>query len=455
MTEFADILHADIKINNDLIKKDLIENSKSFSPKETETQNQNSGNDLNTQGKDDTQRSTDNAEAKTLGKHTGKEVPTADTERTVHTGATDAPRPTEAKETAGSGGISGTGGNTVKKNIPPPYKFVNYKELSKYNPCFFNYDCTFSECREMKHLYEYFKAYDKIKGHINCEKRQKDKYYAYLNYMSYLYNKHKYDEECCSWGATVCSDYFLECDEYYDPRKLISAIESNDQTKCEKIKNSLIANKSEEISTIDPKDKNNMYIKYLTCSRATHSNFENEGLKCQQPEFNALRNNKFTAVRPVYKAQKSNSKLRGKQLTINGKSINVVLISDPNSIITGEENSKIPELENYNTLFPEIRGAARENYVKQAEEACKNGKPTEGMETYCKRSKRYNDIINGAKLQSRKHIELNDTQNWENIDSPADASFLNDLLQQLPVRMGAVSLVSLGTITMLFMYYKV
>ncbi|KMZ96101.1 hypothetical protein PVNG_06496 [Plasmodium vivax North Korean] len=295
MKEFADILHADIKINNDLIKEDLIENSKPFFTKETETQNQNSGSDSNTEGKDKTQESTDNSEAKTLGKPTGKEGPTADTGTKLHTDDTEAQGSTKAKETVGSGGNSGTGGNTVKKYIPPPYKFVNYKELSKYNPCFFNYDCKISECREMKHLYEYFKAYDKIKGHIKCEDRKKDKYYTYLKYMSYLYNKHKYEEECCSWGATVCSDYFLECDEYYDPRKLISAIESNDQTECEKIKNSLIANKSEEISNIDPKDKNNMYIKYLTCSRATHSNFENEGLKCQQPEFNALRNNKFTA----------------------------------------------------------------------------------------------------------------------------------------------------------------
>ncbi|KMZ96126.1 hypothetical protein PVNG_06429 [Plasmodium vivax North Korean] len=305
----------------------------------------------------------------------------------------------------------------------------------------------------MKHLFEYFKNYDKIKGKFDCVKAKNDKYFKYFKYISFLYNKHK--ESCCSWGATVCSDYFLECDEYYDPNKLVSAIESHDHKECKKIKDSLTANKSEEVSTIDPKDENNMYIKYLTCSRATHSNFENEGLKCQQPEFNALRNNKFTAVRPVYKAQKSNSKLKGKKLTINGKPINVVLISDPNAIITGEENSNALELENYNTLFPEIRGAARENYIKQAKEACKNGTPTEGMETYCKRSKRYNDIINRVNLQSRKHVEVGDTQYWENIDSPADTSFLNDLLQQLPVRIGAVSLASLGTITMLFMYYKV
>ncbi|SCA59820.1 Plasmodium vivax Vir protein, putative, partial [Plasmodium vivax] len=162
-----------------------------------------------------------------------------------------------------------TAQSTNSTQSQAPAKFVKHYELSKHEPCYFNYDCTFSECREMKHLFEYFKNYDEVNKKIDCEKRQKDKYYTYLKYMSYLYNKHKYEEECCSWGATVCSDYFLQCDEYYDPLKLISAIESNDQTECKKIKDSLIANKSEETSTIDPKEENNMYIKYLTCSRAT------------------------------------------------------------------------------------------------------------------------------------------------------------------------------------------
>ncbi|CAI7719455.1 PIR protein [Plasmodium vivax] len=436
ITNVANLIDANIKINNDLIKGDFDVNYKAIVRETAPSSSTPTAGAGNSQESGAAEGSLKNGET---------------TPPNINKGGEGSRQNQNAGRSSQSGGIGGAQNN---ERLKKQAKFVKYYDFSKYKPCFFNYDCTFSECREMKHLFEYFKNYDEVNKKIDCEKRQKDKYYTYLKYMSYLYNKHKYEEECCSWGATVCSDYFLQCDEYYDPLKLISAIESNDQTECKKIKDSLIANKSEETSTIDPKEENNMYIKYLTCSRATHSNFENEGLKCQQPEFNALRNNKFTAVRPVYKAQKSNSKLKGKKLTINGKQINVVLISDPNSIITGEDNSKTPELENYNTLFPEIRGAARKNYIKQAEEACKNGTPTEGMETYCKRSKRYNDIINGAKLQSRKLIEVSDTQNWEDIDAPSDTSFLNDILQQLPVRMGAVSLASLGTITMLFMYYK-
>ncbi|SCA59856.1 VIR protein [Plasmodium vivax] len=436
ITDVANLIDANIKINNDLIKEDFDVNYKDVVPETSTSSSTTTSGPGDSQASGAAEKPLENGETTTPSKNEGGE----------------GPRQNEnAGRSAQSGGIGGAQNN---EGLKEPAKFVKYYDFSKYKPCYFNYDCTFSECREMKHLYEYFKAYDKIKGNIKCEHRKKDKYYTYLKYMSYLYNKHKYEEECCSWGATVCSDYFLECDEYYDPNKLVSAIESHDHKECKKIKDSLTANKSEEASTIDPKDENNMYIKYLTCSRATHSNFKNEGLRCQQPEFNALRKNKFAAVRPVYKTQTSNLELKGKKLTINGKAINAVLISDPNAIITGEANSNTPELENYNTLFPEIRGAARKAYVKEAKEACKNGTPKKGMETYCERSKRYNDIINGAELQPEKLIDVGNTQNLEDIDSPADTSSINDLLQQLPVRMGAVSLASLGAVTMLFMYYK-
>ncbi|CAG9478552.1 unnamed protein product [Plasmodium vivax] len=346
-----------------------------------------------------------------------------------------------------------TAQSTNRTSSQSPYTSVKNHELSKHEPCYFNYDCTFSECKEMKHLFEYFKNYDEIKKKINCEKRQEDKYYTYLKYMSHLYNKHKYEEECCSWGATLCSDYFLECDEYYDPNKLISAIESGNVRTCNKIKNLPKPNLSEETSTIDPEDKNNMYIKYLTCSYVTHSDFKKKGLRCQQPGYSPFRKNKFAPVRAVNNAENNN--LKGKKLTINGKSINAVLISDPNEIITredGEENS----MPGYNyTLFPEIRGAARKAYVKQGEEACKNGKIKEGMEEYCRKSKRYNKIINLSNSQSANVTLKEDIENWEDIVIPDDTSFLNEILQRLPVRMGAVSLASLGAITMLFMYYKV
>ncbi|KMZ94928.1 hypothetical protein PVMG_06044 [Plasmodium vivax Mauritania I] len=327
MTEFADILHADIKINNDLIKKYLIENSKSFSPKETETQNQNSGNDLNTQGKDDTQRSTDNAEAKTLGKHTGKEVPTADTERTVHTGTTEEPGSTGDKGTTVPGKNTGTGGNTKSKDIPDPYKIVNYKELSKYNPCVFNYDCTLSECREMKHLYEYFKAYDTIKSNIKCGDGKNDKYFKYIKYISFLYNKHK--EDCCSWSAEICPDYFLSCDEYYNPSKFVSALESSDIATCDEMLKAPIPKKSEDVFSVDPNSEDNMYIKYFTCSYVTDSKFEKKGLRCQQPGYSAHLNDRLSARRNVIKPQNNTSGLDGNYFL----QVNIGRIANHNTLL--------------------------------------------------------------------------------------------------------------------------
>ncbi|VUZ96177.1 PIR protein [Plasmodium vivax] len=310
ITDVANLIDANIKINKDLIKDDFDVNYKAIvreTAPSSSTPTSGAGNSQESSGAEESLKN-----GKTTPPNSNKGGEGSD----------------QNKNVAGSARNAGTEGSQNNKELKKPAKFVKHYELSRHEPCYFNYDCTFSECREMKHLYEYFKAYDKIKGNIKCEHRKKDKYYTYLKYMSYLYNKHKYEEECCSWGATVCSDYFLECDEYYDPNKLVSAIESHD-----------------------------------------HKEF---------------------------------------------------LISDPNTIITGEANSNAPELKNYNTPFPEIRGVARKNYIKQAEEACKNGTPKEGMEIYCKRSKRCNDIINGVNLQSRKLIEVSDTQNWENIDSPAD-----------------------------------
>ncbi|KMZ91969.1 hypothetical protein PVMG_06087 [Plasmodium vivax Mauritania I] len=447
MKEFADILHADIKINNDLIKEDLTENSKPFFPKETETRNQNTGSDPNIEGKDKTQGSTDTDEAQTPEQNTGKAGPFADTETTVHTGAT------EALGSKGDKGTAEYGGNAVNKNIPDPYKIVNYKELSKYNPCFFNYDCTFSECREMKHLYEYFKNYDEIKKEVNCLKLKNDKYFKYIKYISFIYNKHK--EDCCSLGAEICPDYFLECDEYYNPNEIVSAIESGDIATCNKILKASVPDKSKDVPFVNPNSGENMYIKYFTCSYVTDSKFEKKGLRCQQPGYSAHLNDRLSARRNIIKRQNNTSGLDGKKITINGKTINAVLISDPYAKITGEDDAENSMPDYQYTLFPEIRGAARKAYVKQAEEACKNGEIKEGMEEYCRKSKRYNKIINLSNSQSANLTLKEDIENWEDIAIPDDTSFLSEILQQLPVRMGAVSLASLGAITMLFMYYKV
>ncbi|KMZ81703.1 hypothetical protein PVIIG_06142 [Plasmodium vivax India VII] len=435
ITDVANLIDANIKINNDLIKEDFDVNYKDVVPETSTSSSTTTSGPGDSQASGAAEKPLENGETTTPSKNEGGE----------------GPRQNEnAGRSAQSGGIGGAQNN---EGLKEPAKFVKYYDFSKYNPCVFNYDCTLSECREMKHLYEYFKAYDTIKSNIKCGDGKNDKYFKYIKYISFLYNKHK--EDCCSWSAEICPDYFLSCDEYYNPSKFVSALESSDIATCDEMLKAPIPKKSEDVFSVDPNSEDNMYIKYFTCSYVTDSKFEKKGLRCQQPGYSAHLNDRLSARRNVIKPQNNTSGLDGKKIIINGKTINVVLISDPYAKITGKDGTENSMPNDQYTLFPEIKGAARQAYVKQGEEACKNGKIKEGMEEYCRKSERYNKIINSVNSQSAKLTLEKDIENWEDIDVPADTSFLNDILQQLPVRMGAVSLVSLGTITMLFMYYKV
>ncbi|KMZ96389.1 hypothetical protein PVNG_06426 [Plasmodium vivax North Korean] len=434
ITDVANLIDANIKINKDLIKDDFDVNYNAIVPKTV-------------------------PRSSATTSDSGDSQPSVGAEESLKNGETTPPNnkggegSEHNKNVGGSAQNGGTEGSRDKEGLKESAKFVKHYELSKHEPCYFNYDCTFSECREMKHLFEYFKNYDKIKEKFDCAKAKNDKYFKYFKYISFLYNKHK--EDCCSLGAEICPDYFLSCDEYYNPNKIVSAIESSDIEACNKIKKSPISNIYGETSIINPEEENNMYIKYFTCSYVTDLNFGKKGLRCQQPGYSAHLNDKISARRNVIKPQNNTSGLDGKKIIVNGKTINVVLISDPYAKITGENTAENSMPNDNYTLFPEIRGVPRKAYVKQGEEACKNGEIKEGMEEYCRKSKRYNKIINLSNSQSANVTLKKDIENWEDIVIPDDTSFLNEILQRLPVRMGAVSLASLGAITMLFMYYKV
>ncbi|CAI7718396.1 PIR protein [Plasmodium vivax] len=346
-----------------------------------------------------------------------------------------------------------------------PFNIVVHKDLSKYNPCIFNIDCKFFECREMKHLYEYFINYNKIKTKIKCEKGEDSKYNTYLNYISSLYNKHIEEEGCCSWGAEMCPDYFLECDEAYDPQKLITAINSAEKSECTKLKESAGVIKHPEEMSEEDKLRNAMYIKHLECSYVPGTEFENKILRCKQKSQRKLFTNKFSSIYTSYKPPTSTTEPISKNITIDGKPINVVLLSDPNKKIRGEKakvfnrvDSKKVSSGYYSALFPEVTDNARDYYLEEAEKAekaCKNGTIKEGMEEYCRRSKEYNDIINGANYETEEHVQENTDMAFDNDeDSFTVPITLYDILKELPFRIGVVVLAALGTIAMLFLYYK-
>ncbi|KMZ83310.1 hypothetical protein PVBG_06373 [Plasmodium vivax Brazil I] len=252
--DVAKFLNADIEINKDLIEKDLNKNYKIIvppspartQPKEGDSQNSDTtgvvqtsrenqtppGNEANKGGQEVKESKV--AEApKVINGHestvNNKETQvSADNLRNQASG--------DSSGTQASAANTGSQGSEDEQKKKLPQEIINYKAYSTHNPCFFNYNCKFSECREMKHLYEYFKDYETIKNKINCDQRKNDEYFKYLKYISSIYNKHKDEEGCCSWGANMCPYYFLQCDEAYDPRKLVEALESGNSKKCSGIK---------------------------------------------------------------------------------------------------------------------------------------------------------------------------------------------------------------------------
>ncbi|SCO67110.1 VIR protein [Plasmodium vivax] len=447
LPEAAKLLRAGIEINNDLITEDLNNNLKSkVWSKEPKIIR------LPPEGEGSSAPNGTSASLEMPANKTSTGIPTSPSP--IINLANLAPSPSNSSL------VSPT--SNGKKE---PFNIISYKELRNYEPCFFIYNCKFSECIEMKYLYEYFKNYKYIKKEIKCDNKNRRNFVQYLENISILYNKHKEEEECCSWGETMCPDYFLDCDESYDPKKLLSAIESDEQT-CNEIKSKAGIANTTEVTFDNAKLDKNMYIKYMTCSYVTDPIFKKKSLRCQQPAYSPHLNNKYSHVRPVNMEQTDVSELKGKELTFSGNSVKAFLISNPKLKITGQtENATTPRISEFTTgkhytLFPEVTGKARNDYLKEGERPCTN-KPGEEMSEFCKRSKQYTDIINQAILPPEKLIEEAQVQTVEdNVvpedDNvfPVDFSSLNEILKNLPFRIGVVILAALGTLAMLFLYYK-
>ncbi|KMZ93288.1 hypothetical protein PVMG_05576 [Plasmodium vivax Mauritania I] len=442
LPEAAKLLRAGIEINNDLIAEDLNNNLKSkVWSKEPKIIR------LPPEGEGSSAPNGTSASLEMPANKTSTGIPTSPSP--IINLANLAPSPSNSSL------VSPT--SNGKKE---PFNIISYKELSNYEPCFFIYNCKFSECIEMKYLYEYFKNYKYIKKEIKCENENRGKFVEYLKNISILYDKHKEEEECCSWGETMCPDYFLDCDESYDPQKLLSASTSNNEKTCKDIISKAGIANTTEVTFDNAKLDKNMYIKYMTCSYVTDPIFKKKSLRCQQPAHSPHLNNKFSRVRPVNMEQTDVSNLKGKELTFSGNSVKAFLISNPKLKITGQTgNSTAPASSEFTTgkhytLFPEVTGKARDVYLQEAKTACIN-KPGEEMSEFCKRSKQYTHIINRAILPPEKLIEETQEQTGDDDFFPVDFSSLNEILKNLPFRIGVVILAALGTLAMLFLYYKV
>ncbi|KAI4833917.1 PIR protein [Plasmodium brasilianum] len=90
---------------------------------------------------------------------------------------------------------------------------------------------------EEKYLYDYFQNYDNIKTSDACNAVKSEEYEKYLNHIIELYNKHKTQKECCIGSFwPECEDYF-KCNDEFDPKKLLSTLNSNISKKCDNLTN--------------------------------------------------------------------------------------------------------------------------------------------------------------------------------------------------------------------------
>ncbi|KAI4833629.1 PIR protein [Plasmodium brasilianum] len=85
-----------------------------------------------------------------------------------------------------------------------------------------------------KYMFDYFTNYEHIKAKETCDNVKIDKYKKYLNYILELYNSKKKD--CCVQKISKCPNYFLNCDNEFNPSELISILGSSYDGNCNGLK---------------------------------------------------------------------------------------------------------------------------------------------------------------------------------------------------------------------------
>ncbi|SCO67911.1 VIR protein [Plasmodium vivax] len=313
---------------------------------------------------------------------------------------------------------------------------------------------------EKRNLYDYFKNHYKIKKSIACKTENKALFETYLKSINKTYKKYQGQEECCHWGASFCPDYFLSCDDVYNPSRLLLLLESKDEETCSKVEKEESHRTDELKDSQNSKENVDMYIKYLRCANVREPRFNETAIVCQQPGYRPHLSNSLMDRKRIGKTIDSNSTRPIHQLNINEKPVNVVLISSQDYNYYNVTNSKTYTPEGIYTLFPEITGNRRKDYEKEGEDAkeieeyCKKDKLPKHMKLYCQRSKKYSEYFNKPEYKNETIVELNETIP-EVEDEPISTSFFTaELLKTLPFRASVMVTLSLGVIMVFFMYYK-
>ncbi|SCO71524.1 VIR protein [Plasmodium vivax] len=111
-------------------------------------------------------------------------------------------------------------------------KLVYNSEISKHKPCFHYFDCKLDECMEMKNLHDYFKNFESMKDKIAGANNNRKLYCEYVAYIYGLYEKHEKDCCTCYFASDKCVEncpHYFKCEKKYNPYNFYSAL------KCDEI----------------------------------------------------------------------------------------------------------------------------------------------------------------------------------------------------------------------------
>ncbi|GAW83937.1 variable surface protein [Plasmodium gonderi] len=355
--------------------------------------------------------------------------------------------------------------NTTKSNFSDIIsEFINLRDCTKKNHNNI-YDCQYhftvknlDELKffiEQKNLYDYFKSYDKVISNIPCDTDNNNEYINYLKSISETYNEHNFHERCCHFGASYCPNYFLSCDDKYNPRNIINALQSKDKEECNKIKNANLNNKSKEENLENYSTQVDMYIKYLECANVNKPPFNGTSIICQHPGYHPSTRNTFFKEKNSERSADSNSSTKIHQIEINNKPFNVALISNDIYRSGNLTPSFAYTPEGIHTLFPEIIDDKRKKYENESEISCKGDHINETMQLYCERSKMYKKLLNGHQNKIYKNVSLYDILNMKDQELYNTPILFNNLTENILFRIILMIILSLGVIMVFFMYYKV
>ncbi|GAW82033.1 variable surface protein [Plasmodium gonderi] len=333
-------------------------------------------------------------------------------------------------------------------------KKINDKKSDDYYCACYFYG-TLGEWKEEKDLHDYFKNYEDIKKKISSISNECSKYHTYLMYIKEIYKEH--EDICCIFGDIYCHRYF-NCDYNKSPSNLISKLKCHNQEKKEYELDSNDEEKSE-----NPKLENSMIIKYGRCIKTNDDKGEKLGYKCVFPE-----NQKLAQEGETSDSNNRNVNLGNYISAVDlstYKKLAEIKVNSYNNQGNDAFNKYLPK--NMLTLFSDVPINVRNSYFDIEELSCLYGNSKKSE--ICKKFKEKREhellekiikskgLVGGVNRESVKVRGLPGGESATSVEYNDQLDVVesgHDIMKGTLFRVGAVTVLSLGTIVLLFLYYK-